>query len=60
MYRQLRTQWSAYVGGVAGPVQHLDLPARRPAGNSHMPMTDTDSDVVAAMVAEWFGASAPA
>ncbi|MBN9798616.1 MULTISPECIES: hypothetical protein [Pseudonocardia] len=60
LYRQLRAHWSAYAGGAAGPVEHLDLPAAGRAGNSHMPMTDTDSDVVAAMIAQWFGASAPA
>ncbi|WP_226365075.1 alpha/beta fold hydrolase [Pseudonocardia sp. ICBG162] len=60
LYRRLRAQWSAYVGGAAGPVGHLDLPAAGRAGNSHMPMMDTNSDVVATMIAEWLGASVPA
>ncbi|GAA1838057.1 hypothetical protein GCM10009772_14640 [Pseudonocardia alni subsp. carboxydivorans] len=57
-YRQLRTRWQACVGGAAGPSSAWTCPPS--TGNSHMPMTDTSSDVVAAMIAEWPGASVPA
>ena len=56
VWRQVRPRLERYRAALVAAgveVEDLDLPARGIAGNSHLPMMDTNSDAVAAAVQAW-------
>jgi pimeloyl-ACP methyl ester carboxylesterase len=56
VYRGLRAEWHGHLGDLAAGgtrADYFSLPAMGHPGNSHAPMMDANSDVVAALVNGW-------
>ena len=47
------SRWQEQIRAAGGTADTLDLPASGIAGNSHMPMIDTNSDEIAGRIQAW-------